>query len=120
MHLFHRTQITDKAWNAIKNHKNHWEREGGRDGPTFDWYLYNASKVTMSAIFNIIGKMNIFRSEHEGHDITKIKNWFEACQDVIEKYGGQNDQLLIMLFRAYLTVPVSEFRHFVVRNKKNW
>ena len=25
-----------------------------------------------------LGKLNIFRSEHEGHDITKINNWFEA------------------------------------------
>ena len=25
-----------------------------------------------------------------------------------------------MLFRTYLTVPVSEFRHFVVRNKESW
>ena len=25
-----------------------------------------------------------------------------------------------MLFRTYLTVPVSEFRHFVVRDKKSW
>ena len=92
-----------------KKHKHHWEKEGGGDGPTFIWYLYNASKGTKSAIFNIIGKMNIFRSEHEGHDIMKINNWFEARQDEIEKSGGQNDQLLIMLFRTYLTVPVSEF-----------
>ena len=81
MYLFHRTSITDKAWNAIKKHKNHWEKGGGVDGPTFIWYLYNASKGTKSAIFNIIGKMNIFRSEHEGHDIMKINNWFESCQD---------------------------------------
>ena len=26
MYLFHLTSITDKAWNAIKNHKNHWEK----------------------------------------------------------------------------------------------
>ena len=64
--------------------------------------------------------MNIFRSEHEGHDIMKINNWFEACQDDIEKAGGQKDQLLIMLFRTYLTVPLSEFRHSVVRNKESW
>ena len=25
-----------------------------------------------------------------------------------------------MLYRAYLTVPVSEFQHFVVRNKESW
>ena len=61
--------------------------------------------------------MNSFRSEHEGHEIMKINHWFEARQDEIEKYGGQNDQLLIMLFRTYLTVPVSEFSHFVIRNK---
>ena len=24
IHLFHRTSITDKAWNAIKKHKNNW------------------------------------------------------------------------------------------------
>ena len=76
MYLFHRTSITDKAWNTIKMHKNHWEREGGGDGPTFTWYLYNASKGTKSDIFNIIGKMNIFRSEHEGHDIRNINTWF--------------------------------------------
>ena len=57
MYLFHRTSITDKSWNAIKKHKNRWEREGGGDGPTFIWYLYNASKVTNSAIFKIIGKV---------------------------------------------------------------
>ena len=34
-------------------------------------------------------KMNIFRSEHEGHDIMNINNWFEARQDDIEKDGGQ-------------------------------
>ena len=50
----------------------------------------------------------------------RINNWFEACQDEIEKSGGQNDQLLIMIFRNYLTVPVSEFQHFVVRNKQSW
>ena len=63
--------------------------------------------------------MNIFRSEHEGHNLMKINNWFEARQDEIEKSGEQNDQLLIMLFRTYLTVPVSEFRHFVVHNKES-
>ena len=56
-----------------------------------------------------IGKMNIFRSEHEGHDIIKINNWVEARQDDIEKSRGKNDLLLIMLFRTYLTLPVSEF-----------
>ena len=61
--------------------------------------------------------MNIFRSEHEGHDIMNINTWFEARQNEIEKARGQNDQLLIMLFRTYLTVPVSELRNFVVRNK---
>ena len=50
----------------------------------------------------------------------KINNFFEARQDEIEKAGGQNDQLLIMLFWNYLTVPVSEFRHFVVRNRECW
>ena len=25
-----------------------------------------------------------------------------------------------MLFWTYLTVPVSEFRHFIIRNKKSW
>ena len=49
-----------------------------------------------------------------------INNWFEARQDEIEKSEGQNDQLLIMLFRTYLTVLVSEFWHFVVRNKECW
>ena len=107
MYLFHHTSITDKAWNAIKKHKHHWEKEGGGDGPTFIWYLYNASKGTKSVIFNIIDKMNIFRSEHQVHDIMKINNWFEARQDEIEKSGYQNNQLLIMLFRTYLTVPVS-------------
>ena len=56
MNLFHCTSITDKAWNAIKKHKIHWKREDGRDRPTFIWYLYNASKRTKSAIFNIILK----------------------------------------------------------------
>ena len=37
MYLFHSTSITDKAWNAIKNHNNHWEKEGGGYGPTFIW-----------------------------------------------------------------------------------
>ena len=64
--------------------------------------------------------MNIFRSDHEGHDTTKINNWFEARQDEIEKTGGKNDQLLIMLFRTYLTVPMSIFRHLVVCNKESW
>ena len=50
----------------------------------------------------------------------KINTWFEAHQDEIEKAGGQNNQLLIMLFRTCLTVPVSEFRHSVVRNKESW
>ena len=66
------------------------------------------------------GKVNIFRSKNEGHDITKINNWFEARQDDIGKDGGQNDQFLIMLFRTYLTVPVSEFWYFLVRNKESW
>ena len=109
MYSFHRTSITDKAWNAIKNLKHHWEKEGGGDGPTFIWYQYNASKEINSAIFNIIGRMNIFCSEHEGHDTMKINNWFEARQDGIEKSGGKIDQLLIMLFQTYLTLPVSEF-----------
>ena len=109
MYLFHCTSITEKAWNTIRKHKHHWEKEGGGDGPTIIWYLYNASKRTKSAIFNIIGKLNIFRSEHEGHYIMKINNWFEACQDEIEKARGQNDQILIMIFRTYLIVPVSEF-----------
>ena len=26
MYLFHRTSITDKAWNTIKKHKHHWEK----------------------------------------------------------------------------------------------
>ena len=64
--------------------------------------------------------MNIFLSEHEGRDIMKINNWFEARQDEIEKSGGQNDQLWIILFRAYLTVPVSEFWHLVLCNKESW
>ena len=119
MYLFHRTSITDKAWNAIKMHRNHWEKDGGGDGLTFIWYLHNASKGTKSAIFNIIGKMNIFCSEHEVHDIMNINNWFETRQDEIEKAGGQKDQLLIMLFRTYFTVPVYEFRHFVVRNNES-
>ena len=89
MYLFHRTSITDKAWNAIKNHKNHWEKYGGRDGPTFIWYLYNTSKVTKSAIFNIIGKMNIFCSDHEGHNIMNINHWFEARQYEIENLEGK-------------------------------
>ena len=70
-------------------------------------------------IFDIIGKMNIFRSEHEGHDITKMNNWFEARQDEIKKAVGKNEQLLIMLFRNYLTVPVSEFLHFFVCIKES-
>ena len=89
MHLFHRTSITDKAWNAIKKHTHHWEKEGGGDEPTFICYLYNASKGKKSAIFKIIGKMNIFHSEHEGHNIMKINNWFEARQDEIEKPEGK-------------------------------
>ena len=83
MYLFHRTSISDKAWNAIKKHKIHWEREGGWYGPTLIWYLYNASKGMKSAIFNIIGKKNIFHSDHEGHDIIKINAWFEDRQDEI-------------------------------------
>ena len=50
----------------------------------------------------------------------KINTWFEARQDEIEKAGGKNYQLLITLFLTYLTVPVSEFRHFVVCNKESW
>ena len=64
--------------------------------------------------------MNIFRSKHEGHDIVNINNWFQARQDDIEKYGNQSYQLLIMLFRTYLKVPVSEFWLFIVRNKESW
>ena len=64
--------------------------------------------------------MNVFRSEHEGHDIMKINNFFEARQDEIEKSGGKNNQVLIMLFRTYLIVPVSKFWHFVVPNKESW
>ena len=89
MYLFHRTSIADKAWNAIKKHNSHWEKDGGGDGPTFIWYLYNASKGTKSAIFSIIGKMSLFLSDHEGHDITNINNWFEARQDETEKAGGK-------------------------------
>ena len=85
MYLFHRTSFIYKAWNVINNQQDHWEKEGGGDGPTLIWYLYNASKGTKSVIFNIIRKMNIFRSEHEGHDIMKINNWFEARQDEFEK-----------------------------------
>ena len=120
MYLFHRISITYKVWNAIKKHKNHCEKYDGGDGPIFIWYLYNASKRPKSAIFNIIGKLNIFPSEHEGHDIMNINNWFEARQDDIEKARGKNGPLLIMLFRTYLKVPVSEFRHFVIHNKENW
>ena len=32
----------------------------------------------------------------------------------------EKDQLLIMLFRTYLTVPVSEFQNFVFHNKESW
>ena len=64
--------------------------------------------------------MNTFRSEHEGLDIMMINNWFEASQDEIEKSGGQKNQLLIMLFWAYLTVPLSEFQDFVIRKKESW
>ena len=109
MYLFHRASFTDKAWNTIKNHKHHWEKEVGGYGPTFIQYLYNASKGTKSAIFNIIRKMNFFRSKKGGHNITKINNWFETRQDDIEESEGQNDQLLIMIFRTDLKVPVSEF-----------
>ena len=93
MYLFHRTSIIEKPRNAIKKHKHHWEKEVGGYGPTFIWYLYNASKGKKSVIFNIIRKMNIFRSEHEGHNIMKIKNWFEARQDEIGKARVKNDQL---------------------------
>ena len=31
MYLLHCTSVTDKAWNAIKKHKNHWEKDGGGD-----------------------------------------------------------------------------------------
>ena len=89
MYLFHRTSITDKAWNTIKNHKQPSGKEGGGYGPKFIWYLYNASKGTKSKIFNIIGNTNIFRSKHEGHDIVKINNWFETCQDEIEIPEGK-------------------------------
>ena len=37
-----------------------------------------------------------------------------------KKSGGQNNQLLIIFFWTYHTVPVSEFRHFFVRNKESW
>ena len=50
----------------------------------------------------------------------KINHWFEARQYEIEKAGGQNYQLLIMLFWTYLTASVSEFQHFVVLNKESW
>ena len=33
--------------------------------------------------------MNIFQSEHEGHDIMNINHWFEACQYEIEKLEGK-------------------------------
>ena len=64
--------------------------------------------------------MNIFCSKHEGHDITKIKNWFESRQYDIEKSGMQKNQLLIVLFQTYVTAPVSGFWHFAVRNKESW
>ena len=89
MYLFHCKSITDKAWNAIKKNKNHWEKEGVGDVLTFIWYMYNSSKGTKSVIFNIIEKMNIFRSEHEGHDIMNINNWFEARQDDTERPEGK-------------------------------
>ena len=38
MYFFHRTSITDKAWNTIKKHNNHLRKDCGRDGPTFIWY----------------------------------------------------------------------------------
>ena len=62
----------------------------------------------------------MFRSEHEVHDIMKINNWFEARQDDNKKSGGQNNQLLIMLFWTYLTVPVSEFWQSAICNKESW
>ena len=66
MYLFHCTSIIEKALTEIKKHKHHWEKEGSGDGPEFIWYVYNAPKGIKSAIFNILGKMNILRSEHEG------------------------------------------------------
>ena len=93
MCLYHRTSTTDKALNAIKNQKLRWEKEGNGYGLAFICYLYNTSKGTNSSILNIIGKMNIFLSEHEGHDITKINNWFESCQYDIEKNGRQKDHI---------------------------
>ena len=49
-----------------------------------------------------------------------INTQCEACQYEIEKVGEQNYQLLIMLFCTYLTVPVSEFQNFSVRNMYIW
>ena len=43
MYLFHHTSIIDQAWNTIKKHKHNCEKDGGVDGQTFTWYLYNAS-----------------------------------------------------------------------------
>ena len=45
---------------------------------------------------------------------------FEACQDKVEKSGGQNDHLLIMFFRTSLTAPMSKFQHSVICNKESW
>ena len=64
--------------------------------------------------------MNIFCSAHEGHDIMKINNRFEARQDENEKSREQKNQLLIMHFQTYLIVSVSEFRNFVDCNKESW
>ena len=80
MYLLYCTSTTDKSWNGIKKHKNHWGKYGVGDRPTFIWYLCNASKGTKRAIFNIIGKMNIFRSEYEGHEIMKTNHWFELVK----------------------------------------
>ena len=66
----------------------------------------------------MLGEENIQPSDDV--EYCTLCSFWSIVQDVIEKYGGQNDQLLIMLFRAYLTFPVSEFRHFVVRNKESW
>ena len=118
MYLFHYTSITDKAWNVIINHKHHWEKWGGGYGPKFIWNLYNASKGTKSVIFNIIKKIKNSLLAW-GSQYHEDKNWFEARQDEIEKAGGQNHQLLIMLFRTYLTLPVSEFWHFVVHKQES-
>ena len=83
------TSITDKAWNVIKKNNRHWEKEGGGAGPTFIWYLYNASKGTKSAIFNIIGKMNIFRSEYEGHDTTRSTIGLKLVKMILKNPEGK-------------------------------